>query len=402
MDVAELPIVQIRRTPEVLMLTNFWITAAPPSTSAFALNDPHPYDRIERKPSTCIWEITRACNLVCIHCENRCGPRDEGELSLKHLLQIADSLARLGCKTVDITGGEPLLRGDWDILCSKLTSSGIRVALITNGTLLGDEECDRALEAGVEIIAISIDGLQEVHDTTRRVGRPGISPWKDAVAGLKRAQKRITTKVITQVNRHNLNQLSELHLFLRDLGVQFWQLQLTIPTGRVLDLREPYVLAPDDLETLTQFIVDAEKGGLPPFIDTSDTIGYYTDRELALRKRATGQGFWLGCQAGIRTVAITYNGKVRGCSALPSEFDAGDLYHDSLETIWNDKYRFAYSTLFDSNKLSGNCAHCRYGSLCRAGCRTMAYWVTGSIYQNPYCLFSVRKNHEAVCSRPHG
>jgi organic radical activating enzyme len=93
----------------------------------------HPYDRTERKPLTCIWEITRACNLRCVHCENRCGPADERKLSFEALLQNADALASLGCRTVDITGGEPLLREHWDRLCRHLHELGINVALITNG-----------------------------------------------------------------------------------------------------------------------------------------------------------------------------------------------------------------------------------------------------------------------------
>lgn len=350
----------------------------------------HPYDRIERRPWTCIWEITRTCNLRCVHCENRCGPQDERELSLDDLLRVADSLAQLGCKTVDITGGEPLMRTGWERLCNKLCSLGMHVVLITNGTLLDDGMLGRALDAGVGVVAISLDGLQAVHDATRLRPGPGPSPWKDTVTGIERALRRVTTKVITQVNRHNLGQLPELRLFLRDVGVKHWQLQLAVPTGRLLDLREPYVIAPQDLDELTRFIVDAAADGMQPIVDTSDTIGYYTDRELILRKRTTGQGLWIGCQAGMRTVAITYSGKVRGCSALPSEFDAGDLHDESLEKIWKDKERFAYSTRFDPKKLTGNCAVCRYGEICRAGCRTMAYWVTGTIYHNPYCLLSIR------------
>jgi radical SAM protein with 4Fe4S-binding SPASM domain len=75
---------------------------------------------------------------------------------------------------------------------------------------------------------------------------------------------------------------------------------------------------------------------------------------------------------------------------MPPEFDAGDLHDESLTTIWNDAERFAYSTRFDAGKLAGPCARCRVGPLCRAGCTTMAYWTTGSIYTNPFCLHRVR------------
>lgn len=115
----------------------------------------HPYDRIERKPFNCIWEITRACNLRCVHCENRCGPKDDRELSFDALLRVGNALASLGCRTVEITGGEPLLRENWNGLCHHLYGLGMRVALITNGTLLTEGALGRALDAGVALIAIS-------------------------------------------------------------------------------------------------------------------------------------------------------------------------------------------------------------------------------------------------------
>jgi radical SAM protein with 4Fe4S-binding SPASM domain len=307
------------------------------------------------------------------------------------MMGVAGDLARLGCRTVDVTGGEPLMRPGWDRLCARISELGMRIALITNGTLLTDEALDRALEAGVGLVAVSIDGLREVHDATRLRPGPGPSPFEQAMAGLERAAGRVRTRVITQINRTNLHQLPDLRRLVADLGVETWQLQLAVPTGRVLEMDRPYVLHPRDLDALTSFIVDAVEDGGPPAIDTGDTIGYYTDREPSLRKRSSGQGVWLGCQAGIRVVAITYDGAVRGCSALPADFDAGDLHTESLEDIWKDEERFAYSTRFDPARLTGDCADCRFGALCRAGCTTMAFWVTGTIYENPYCLLSQGK-----------
>jgi len=349
----------------------------------------HPLDLVARRPRTCIWEITGACNLRCVHCENRCGEKGGRELPMDRMQAVAESLARLGCKTVDVTGGEPLMRPGWDGLCRRLADLGMDLALITNGTLLDDEALDRALGSGVGVVAVSLDGMREVHDATRLRPRPGRSPWEEAVEAIGRAARRIRTKVITQVNRTNMSELPEMRRLLCDLGIGHWQLQLALPTGRVLDLGEPYVIHPDDLVDLAAFISECQGDASLPCIDTGDTIGYYTACEPVLRKRPTGQGLWLGCQAGIRLMAITYNGKVRGCSAMPEDFDAGDLHEESLEEIWSDEERFSYSTRFDTAKLTGACASCGFGELCRGGCTSMAYWVTGTIYENPYCLLAL-------------
>jgi len=350
----------------------------------------HPLDGLARAPRTCIWEITRRCNLRCIHCENQCGDPSPRELPAAKLRAVAADLFQLGCSEVHVTGGEPLLHPHWDDLCRDFTTIGLRTSLITNGTLLDQDRLDRAIDAGVGTIGISLDGLQATHDGIRLRPGAGPSPWNESVAAIERALPRIETVVITVVNRRNLAELSALRDFLAGLGVRRWQIQLTIPVGRVIGIKEPFLIGPADLETLTAFLVEARANGRTPRIDVSDTIGYYTEREQGLRGDPDSPMVWTGCQAGIRAVAITYNGRVRGCSAMPPEFDAGDLHDESMTTIWNDAERFAYTTRFDAAKLAGPCSRCRVGPLCRAGCTTMAYWTTGSIYTNPYCLHRVR------------
>ncbi len=362
----------------------------------------HPLMRVPRIPFICIWEITRACNLRCIHCENFGGTKGKQELSFEEMLTVVKSLKQLGCKVVDITGGEPLMHPKWHELAKCLSDSNIRCALITNGLSFNEHALRAALDAGVETVAFSLDGPEPIHDMIRKLpSRFSLtkSPYEITVNNLKLANEHIKTTVITQINRLNLPHLEELYSLLNKLKIQKWQLQLTVPTGRVLRNKPSLIITPEQLNELTSFIVDKQNQGDIPFIDTSDTVGYYTDKEKILRKRTGGQGLWLGCQAGIRAVAITFNGKVRGCSMLPPEFNAGDLHTESLEDIWKDASRFGYSTAFDPNNLEGDCKSCSYGAICRAGCTSMAYYTTGTIYSNPYCISrpSVRKNDTGLC-----
>jgi len=350
----------------------------------------HPLDRVPREPRTCIWELTRRCNLRCIHCENSCGESSARELSCEQIEATAQELAALGCQHVHITGGEPLLHPQWERLCRAIADSGLRTSLITNGTLLDDDRLTRAVDVGVQAVGVSIDGLQATHDSIRLRPAAGPSPWQLAMAAAERAQPHLQTVVITAVNRRNLAELPALRQALADIGIRRWQIQLVIPVGRALEIAKPFVIAPADLERLMAFIAEARKDSRPPHIDTSDSIGYFTEREMDVRGAGGEPALWTGCQAGIRAVAITYDGRVRGCSIMPPEFDAGDLHDESITTIWNDAERFAYSTRFDARKLAGACGRCKVGPLCRAGCTTMAYWTTGSIYSNPFCLHRVR------------
>jgi radical SAM protein with 4Fe4S-binding SPASM domain len=346
----------------------------------------HPYERLERRLRACVWDITRLCNLRCVHCENRSGPRSSRELTLDQMLSVAESLARLGCEMVDITGGEPLTFRGWDVLSRRLTELGMRVVLITNGLLLDERRLQMALDAGVGLVVVSLDGEQAAHDATRLRLGPGPSPFLLALQAIERAGSRLPVAVLTQVNRTNIDDLPTMHERLGRMGVKRWQLQLAIPSGRLLDLAAPYVLAPADLPRLAALLETLRrKGGLPD-LEVNDTIGYYTRSELWLRQRGGRPGVWMSCVAGLRCAAISYDGKVRGCSMMPPEFDAGSLHEESLEDIWNDRTRFGYTLAYDASQMSGVCGKCQFGPLCRAGCTSMAYYSTGSIYENPYCL----------------
>ena len=350
----------------------------------------HPLDQVKREPRICIWEITRRCNLRCLHCENECGDPSSRELSVDKIREVARELVQLGGRRVDVTGGEPLMHPRWEDICRQLAGMGLRLSLISNGTLLDQENLTRALDSGVVAFGISLDGLQATHDSIRVRPGPGPSPWRQTVAAIDRASALAEVIVVTAVNRRNLAELPALCEHLIGMGVRRWQIQLVVPMGRALESPVPLVIAPSDLEFLTGFLAEARAQRKSMQIDVTDTIGYYTERETCLRGTDDAPGFWTGCQAGIRAVAITYDGRVRGCSMLPPEFDAGDLHDEPLAAIWNDVERFAYSTRFRAANLAGACGRCRVGPLCRAGCTTMAYWTTGSIYSNPFCLHRVR------------
>jgi radical SAM protein with 4Fe4S-binding SPASM domain len=299
---------------------------------------------------------------------------------------------------VDVTGGEPLLSPRWNVLCAELSKLGMRVALVTNGTLLDDEAVTRAVDAGVRRVGVSIDGLATTHDAIRQYWIRRGSPFDAAIRAIRRAARSLEVSVITQVNRHNLAELPGLGRLLGELGVGHWQLQLAVPVERGVFRSESgsgvpceFTIQPEDLESLVAFIVASSSDPQIPPIHTSDTIGYATSEEAVLRsKGADRPGLWLGCVAGIRAVAIKYDGMVRGCSLMPQDFDAGSLHEESLCTIWNDSRRFAYSTEFDRSHLSGACARCQFGIICRAGCTTMAYFASGTTGNNPYCLRRVR------------
>ncbi len=346
----------------------------------------HPLGAIRRIPERCIWSITNQCNLECIHCETHAKFPHANELSLQQMTQVADELCDLGCRRVNLTGGEPLLSPHWEGLCKYLKQLGLCVQLITNGTWLDDAMIGRLLRAGVNGLSVSVDGLRDTHNRTRiaPTGHP-TSAFDSTLDGIRRALPHLPVGIITQINQDNWLELESLGELLGSLGVEHWQLQLAIPNAHVQALGRPYVLAPEQLPALADLIVQGRAHTRFPPIEVTDTIGYCSRQELEIRNRTVPM-MWFGCNAGVRLLSISCAGKVRGCSGLPAEFDAGSLHHESLADIWNDEKRFSYVTQFDPTRLTGGCARCLLGTLCRAGCPIMSYYTTGTIYENRHCL----------------
>lgn len=350
----------------------------------------------KRVPRLAFFEITEACNLRCTHCEVSAGHRDKEELSTDEALNVADQLADAGCQQVNLTGGEPLVRPDWPLIARRFVERGVMVTMITNGLLVDKAMACRLVEAGVQNAAVSLDGDREVHDSIRAfAGRSRRSSYDAALSALAFLRAAgLRTAVITQVHRRNLRRLQDLHDTVAEFGVDRWQVQIAMPLGRLLDVRYEYLIDPADIPFL-----EAE---LVRFIDTGkvtvavgDNIGYYGSSEPKLRGAAAGTcSFFQGCVAGMRVVAIRSNGDVKGCASHPTSFVVGNLRRERFDEIWRDTRRFPYNTAFCEKNLVGGCATCEFGKVCRAGCTTMAYAITGTIYDNPFCTQRARLERE--------
>jgi len=354
-----------------------------------------------RAPRTAIWEITSACNLRCIHCEAEAGTRRPDELTTDEALSLCDALAAAGCHHCNVSGGEPLLRADWPTLCERLAQWGVQVSLVSNGSLLDAEAIETARRAGVGSFAVSLDGLEKTHDRIRLRPHPGSSQHAQVLSALDRlAETGIPRAAITHVNRWNFGELEAIHALLAEHRVQVWQVQLGSPLGRQRQIGVPYMIAPEQLPELAARLVALIRAGKPPRLSIVDCIGYYTEAEPVLRSaRSNAPALWTGCYAGLLHVGIDSNGDVKGCSSMPREFVAGNVRQRPFQEIWDDESRFAYNTAWEEEKLTGFCATCPYRRVCRAGCTSLAYSVTGSIYENPFCLHRVRCERERGGSR---
>jgi radical SAM protein with 4Fe4S-binding SPASM domain len=297
-------------------------------------------------------------------------------------------LKAAGCRTVNLTGGEPLLREDWSLIARTASGLGLNVHLVTNGLLLDAHRLAAAVSSGVRGIAISLDGPKAVHDAMcRPLAEGAASRYDAAMEAIRRvAASPVKCGVITMVHKKNLSHLDEMYTVLAALDVDSWQVQIAMPIGRMAAVKDEYVLTPGDIGQLEARLAGLIALGEMP-ICVADNIGYYGRHEPTIRGSLDGtKTFWQGCIAGCRAVAITSDGGVKGCPSHPDSLTVGRIRDEGFSEIWNDADRFYYNTKWDDGKLTGGCAGCPLAKICRAGCTTMALASTGTIYDNAFCL----------------
>ena len=148
-------------------------------------------------------ELTFRCNLDCSFCYNE--KIFGGELSTEEIFRTLENLAELGVLTLNLSGGEPLVRRDLRAIIEHAQSLGFSVKIYTNGVLIDDDWARYFAATGIFGLEVSIHGDDpESMDRTTRV--PGsFTMLMAALTRLKREGVKVVLK--TPVTRHNLHRL---------------------------------------------------------------------------------------------------------------------------------------------------------------------------------------------------
>jgi len=100
---------------------------------------------------------TRRCNLACQYCNEYDDVSDQ--VPTEAMLRRIDKLAALGTSIVSMSGGEPLLHKELDLLIARVRHHGMICGMITNGFLLSADRIRKLNAAGLEHMQISIDNV---------------------------------------------------------------------------------------------------------------------------------------------------------------------------------------------------------------------------------------------------
>jgi len=237
-------------------------------------------------PRLIFWEVTKGCNLRCIHCRASATElSSSSDLSTATALGIIDQIAAAGNPILVLSGGEPLYRSDIFQLARYGSDRGLRVALATNGTLVTREVARMIVDSGVRRVSISLDGADALtHDSFR--GIPGA--FDAAVQALRNLKALgMSVQINMTIARHNARQLPEVLELAKRLGADALHTFLLVPVGCGVDIAAEQMVAPEDYEKMLNWFYDRSlEGG----IELKATCAPHYFRVVRQRRAAERRG----------------------------------------------------------------------------------------------------------------
>lgn len=320
------------------------------------------------------WNLTRRCNLRCKHCYLGASTEGPEELSTEESLRILGEIAEVNRETVLIlSGGEPLLRSDLDVLIGRAAALGMTAVLGTNGTFLTPERAGSLGRRGLKGVGISVDSLvSSRHDEFR--GFAGA--WAAAREGIEAARAAgLDVQVQMTLTRDNFEELPVVARFARDAGARALAVFFLVCTGRGQGLVD---LTPDEHERALRMLAGFRGDNImirPRCAPTFRRVLTREDPDSFLLQSDAGR-----CMAAKNYCRITPEGDVTPCPYLP--LVAGSLRERSFGEIWRS------APLLEALRepaLHGRCGACEYRELC-GGCRARAFAASGDpLDEDPWC-----------------
>ena len=201
------------------------------------------------------YHITNRCNYHCTYCFGKFDGQNTP--SLDDAKRVIDNIASYFAHNqiingrINFAGGEPTLYAHLDDLIDYTSSLGIRVSIVTNGSLLTPERI-RSWQGKVSCIGISIDSID--CDTNLTIGRCcrnkviSLSHWSELTKAIHDCG--IDLKINTVVSRLNLDEnLSELYQALNPRKIKLFQMHLI---EGINDQAQPYEITEREFESFCE------------------------------------------------------------------------------------------------------------------------------------------------------
>ncbi|MBQ7257272.1 MAG: radical SAM protein [Abditibacteriota bacterium] len=254
--------------------------------------------------------------------------------------------------SVSFTGGEPTLRKDLCELVEYATEIGLRVNLISNGTMLTEDYINKLIDAGLKSAQISLEGgTAEVHDNLTQV-KGSFEKTVNAVKLFLKTDVHVHTN--TTLNQLNVPHVDELVEFISTLGTKRFSMNLCIPTKSTVaaDLSVTYT----DIAPVVDHIQKKAK-------ELDIEFMWYSPTPYCIYNPVKSRLGGKSCAACDGLLSVAPNGDVLPCSSLPKA--VGNILKSGFEKVWEGKKASYWR---DKKYAHPTCEKCEHFNVCTGAC----------------------------------
>jgi len=345
-----------------------------------------------------VWNVTRRCNLKCVHCYAHAkNTAFDNELSTEQGKELINDLAGFGSPVMLFSGGEPLVRKDLPQLAAYAVEKGMRAVISTNGTLITPTMARTLKEIGLSYVGISLDGMQEVNDRFRGVN----GAFKSALEGIKNSQEAgIKVGLRFTVNKFNVDEIPKIFQLLEDMDIPRVCFYHLVYAGRGSELvkedlsHEATRKAVDLIMDETRRLFDKGKPKEVLTVDNHADGPYVYLRmlkedperakevlELLQWNEGNNSGRGIGC--------VSWDGEVYA-DQFWRHHSFGNIKERPFSEIWMDTSEELMGKLKERKKhVKGRCATCSWLDVCGGNFRVRAEAVSGDVWApDPACYLT--------------
>ncbi|MEN6317381.1 MAG: 12,18-didecarboxysiroheme deacetylase [Syntrophaceae bacterium] len=356
------------------------------------------YGSEKHKRPVVVWNMTRRCNLKCVHCYSSSqNIRYRNELSMDEGKKLIADLAAFKAPVILFSGGEPLMREDLPDLAQFAVDKGMRAVISTNGTLLTKKTAATLKKIGISYAGVSLDGMKNTHDRFRGVE----GAFDMTLKGIRTCRDEgIKVGIRFTINRKNFSDIPALFDLIEKEDIPRACFYHLVYSGRGSKLIDED-LSHEETRKVVDLIMDRTRDlcdrGKPKEILTVDNHadGPYVHMRLLAEdpaKAAEVMSLLMvneGNSSGNGIGCVSWDGEVHA-DQFWRGISFGNVRKRLFSEIWTDTSNELMARLKDKKKyVTGRCSLCRWLDMCGGNFRARAEAITGDIWApDPACYLT--------------
>jgi MoaA/NifB/PqqE/SkfB family radical SAM enzyme len=276
-----------------------------------------------RAPLFVSWQLTRDCDLACLHCctDSAPGKPLSDELTAQEAMALAGEIARNEVPYVMLCGGEPLVVPHFFAVAEFLGRAGILLKIETNGQRFDAAVAERLARLPIRSVQISLDGdTQDVYASQR----PGASLAKAHAACQAVRQAGLPLEVTFAPTRLNIHQAEAVIARAAAFGAFRFNTGKLMQIGRAARLWQK---------------IEPSAAAYERFRTVLDRHGHDGTMQLCHEPFTIEAGLRQSLDSPPATLLVLPNGLVKVVAALG--FVCGDVRRMTMTEAW-DSYRAAW------------------------------------------------------------